>query len=121
MSQDYNPVLVKNKNPKNASSVLIKTQENDEDIVLNDSGRILLVNDSTGASYKSSVSVSGGNGASAILNIAYTGLDYGTKYRINVKPSALTDVATNSLLSNFISYFTTEIDTVIPVVNSFSA
>ena len=35
MAQDYNPVLVKNKNPKNASSVLIKTQENDEDIVLN--------------------------------------------------------------------------------------
>ena len=35
MGQDYNPVLVKNKNPKNASSVLIKAQENDEEIVLN--------------------------------------------------------------------------------------
>src|SRR3989339_953696 len=37
MGQEYNPVLVKNKNnnPKNASSALIKAQESDEDVVLN--------------------------------------------------------------------------------------
>src|SRR3990167_1168757 len=37
MGQEYNPVLVKNKNnnPKNASSALIKARESDEDVVLN--------------------------------------------------------------------------------------
>ncbi|KKW43878.1 MAG: hypothetical protein UY94_C0040G0002 [Parcubacteria group bacterium GW2011_GWA2_56_21] len=93
----------------------------DEDIVLLDSSRVLLVNDSTGASYKGVVAVSGGNGASAILNIDYSGLEYGAKYRINVKPNALEDVAGNNLASNFISYFTTVIDTIPPVINSFSA
>ena len=93
----------------------------DEDIVLLDGSRVLLVNDVTSASYKGTVAVSGGNGASAILNIPYSGLEYGTKYRINVKPNALEDVAGNNLATNFISYFTTIIDTVVPVVNSASA
>jgi len=93
----------------------------DEDIVLLDSSRILLVNDSTGASYKGTASVNGGDGASGTLDITYSGLAYGVKYRINVKPNAVSDVATNKLASNFISYFTTEIDTIPPVVNSFSA
>src|SRR3989344_4050320 len=97
------------------------TVTTEQDIVLLDSSRVLLVNDSTGASYKGVVAVSGGNGASAILNIDYSGLAYGTKYRVNVKPNALEDVAGNNLASNFISYFTTVIDTIPPVVNSFSA
>ena len=93
----------------------------DEDIVLMDATRVLFVNDATSASYKGTVVVSGGNGASAILNIPYSGLDYGTKYRINVKPNALEDVAGNNLATNFISYFTTVIDTAVPVANSLSA
>src|SRR3989338_7559433 len=72
----------------------------DEDIVLLDGSRVLLVNDVTSASYKGTVAVSGGNGASAILNIPYSGLEYGTKYRINVKPNALEDVAGNNLATN---------------------
>lgn len=91
----------------------------DEPIVLLDSSRILLVNDVTGTSYKGAVAVSGVN--PAMLNIAYSGLDYGIKYRINVKPNALEDVAGNNLLTNFISYFTTIIDSVPPVINSLSA
>ncbi len=93
----------------------------DEDIVLLDASRVLLVNDVTGDSYSGTISVEGGNGASAILNITYSGLAYGTKYRINVKPNAISDVATNKLTSNFISYFTTEADTIVPVVNSANA
>ncbi|MBU3925792.1 Ig-like domain repeat protein, partial [Patescibacteria group bacterium] len=91
----------------------------DEPIVLLDSSRVLLVNDVTGTSYKGAVAIDGGN--LAMLNIAYSGLNYGTKYRINVKPNAISDIATNKLSSNFISYFTTEIDIIPPVVNSFSA
>jgi hypothetical protein len=56
-----------------------------------------------------------------VLNIDYTGLAYGTMYRINVKPNALEDAAGNNLATNFISYFTTIIDTVVPVVNSATA
>ena len=91
----------------------------DEPIVLLDSSRVLLVNDSTGDSYKGVVAVSGLN--PAVLNIAYSGLANGTKYRINVKPNALEDVAGNNLASNFISYFTTEADIAVPVINSLSA
>lgn len=93
----------------------------DEDIVLLDSGRVLLVNDETSTSYKGTVSVMLGNGNSAVLLIDYSGLAYGTKYRINVKPNALEDVAGNNLVTNFISYFTTEADTIVPVVNSANA
>ena len=91
----------------------------DEDIVLLDGSRVLLVNDVTSASYKGTVAVSGLS--PAVLNIPYSDLEYGTKYRINVKPNALEDVAGNNLASNFISYFTTVIDTAVPVVNSASA
>ena len=92
----------------------------DEPIIWSGNGtRVFLVNDVTSASHKGTVSVSGLS--PTVLNIDYTGLDYGTKYRINVKPNAVTDVATNGLLSNFISYFTTVIDTAVPVVNSLSA
>lgn len=90
----------------------------DEPVVLLDSSRVLLVDDATGVSKKGTVAV--GTSPNK-LNIAYSGLAYGTKYRINVKPNAVSDVATNTLLSNFISYFTTEIDTIPPVVNSFTA
>ena len=93
----------------------------DENIVLLDTSRVLFVNDSNESSYKGTASVSGGNGNSATLNIDYTGLAYGTKYRIQVKPGAISDVATNGLLSNFTARFTTAIDTVVPVVNSASA
>lgn len=90
----------------------------DEPVTLLDAGRVLLVDDATSVSKKGTVVVST---TPTTLNIPYTGLAYGTKYRINVKPSAVRDVATNVLLSNFISYFTTEIDTIPPVVNSSSA
>ena len=76
----------------------------DEPVVLLDATRVLLVNDATGVSHKGAVVVSG---TPTVLNIPYSGLEYGTKYRINVKPNAVSDVATNRLLSNFISYFTT--------------
>jgi len=92
----------------------------DEDVVLLDGSKILLVDDTTSSSHKGTVEVDGGDGVSAILNIDYTGLDYGTKYRINIKPNAVSDVAGNNLLNNIISYFTTEIDTIPPVVNSLS-
>lgn len=88
----------------------------DESVTSLNSTRIALVNDASNASMTASASLSG-----STLRMAYTGLTYGTKYRINVKPAAVTDVATNSLLSNFISYFTTQIDTIAPVVNSFTA
>ncbi|MBP6886239.1 MAG: hypothetical protein KBC02_03275 [Candidatus Pacebacteria bacterium] len=88
----------------------------DEPVTSLNSARIALVNDATNVSMTASASLSG-----STLRMAYTGLTYGTKYRINVKPAAVTDVATNSLLSNFISYFTTQIDTIAPVVNSFTA
>jgi len=101
----------------------------DEIIKLTNSGKVLLVDDSTGDSYKGTVAVDGGDGTSAILNIDYSALGYGTKYRINVIPSpqgsdslsAVTDIAGNKLVTSFTSYFTTEIDTIAPVVNSFSA
>jgi len=91
----------------------------DEPIVLLDNSRVLIVRDSDGASFKGAVAVSGLS--QTVLNVDYTGLAFGTKYRINVKPNALEDVAGNNLATNFISYFTTEIDTIPPVVNSFSA
>jgi len=91
----------------------------DEPVVLLDSSRILFVDDVTGTSYKGTVAVNGSN--PAMLDIPYSALNYGTKYRVNVKPNAVSDVATNKLNSNFISYFTTEIDTVAPVVDSSSA
>ncbi len=97
----------------------IATVTFDEPIVLLDASRVLLVNDSTGASHKGTVAVDGGD--ATILNIEYSSLAYGTKYRINVKPGSVSDVATNQVTTNFISYFTTEIDTIPPVVNSFSA
>src|SRR3989344_4689399 len=93
----------------------------DEDIVLLDASRVLFVNDLDESSYKGAVAVLGGNGNSPTLNIDYTGLSFGTKYRIQVKPGAISDVATNSLLSNFTARFTTIIDTIAPVVNSLSA
>ncbi len=93
----------------------------DEDIVLLDSSRVLLVNDATGASYKGAVEVSGGNGNSAVLNIGYSGLEYGTTYRINVKPNAAEDIAGNNAASNIISYFTTIVDTQSPTIQSLSA
>ena len=91
----------------------------DEPVVLLDSSRILLVKDSDGTSLKGAVSVNGSD--STKIDIDYSNLSYGTKYRINVKPGAVSDVATNVLLSNFISYFTAVIDTVPPVVNSSNA
>ncbi|MBL4644665.1 MAG: DUF5011 domain-containing protein, partial [Candidatus Pacebacteria bacterium] len=94
----------------------------DEDVVLVDSSRVLLVNDATGDSYKGTVEVDGGDGTSPTLNIDYTGLDYGTKYRINVKTNAIEDRAGNSnAFVTMLAYFTTEIDTIPPVVDSFSA
>ncbi|PIR45844.1 MAG: hypothetical protein COV08_02880, partial [Candidatus Vogelbacteria bacterium CG10_big_fil_rev_8_21_14_0_10_49_38] len=92
----------------------------DEDIVLLDASRVLL-KDNVGTSYKGTVAVDGGDGASAILNIDYTGLAYGTTYDVIVKPNSVSDVAGNNVSTNFIAQFTTEIDTVPPVVNSFSA
>ncbi len=89
----------------------------DEPISLSNDSRVLLVDDVTSVSKKDGTAYVSGS----VLNIDYTGLEYGTKYRINVKPNAVSDIATNSLLSNFIAYFTTQIDTVAPVVNSFTA
>lgn len=99
-----------------------------EKIKLTDSGKVLFV-DSAGTSYKGAVAVNGGDGTSDILNINYSALNYGIKYRINVIPSpqesnslsAVTDIAGNKLVTSWTSYFTTEIDTVPPVVNSLSA
>ena len=99
----------------------------DEPIVLIDSSRILFVNDVTGASHKGTVTVNGGN--PLLLDIPYSALDYGTKYRINIKAgnpitgvgAVVRDVAGNWLTNNWTSYFTTEIDTIPPVVNSSSA
>lgn len=91
----------------------------DEPVVLLDGTRVLFVNDATATSHKGAVAVDGGD--ATVLNIPYTGLAFGTKYRINVKPNALEDIAGNNLFTNFISYFTTEIDTIAPVVNAFSA
>lgn len=99
----------------------------DEPIVLLDSSRVLLVDDVTGTSYKGAVAVSGLNPST--LTIGYSGLAYGTKYRINVKagnPStgvgaAVRDVAGNWVDTSWTSYFTTTIDTVVPIVNSASA
>lgn len=128
-----NPVLLTSSPSNGSTGVAITagtaTVTYDEDIVLLNGSRVLLVNDVTGASYKSSVSVSGGDGASAVLNINYSGLDYGTKYRINVKDgnpitgvgAAVRDVAGNWVVNSLPLYFTTEIDMVPPVVNSFSA
>jgi len=93
----------------------------DEDVVLLNASRVLFVNDVTGDSYKSAVSVSGGNEASAVLNVDYSGLAYGTKYRINVKPNAVSDVAGNNFEDGKIFYFTTEIDRIAPVVNLANA
>jgi len=112
--------------PSNASTGISLSADTatvlfDEPIVLLDSSRVLLVRDSDGTSYKGAVAVSGGNGNSAILNIDYTGLDYGTKYRINVKSNSLEDVAGNNNDYGWTTYFTTAIDTIPPVVNSFSA
>jgi len=92
----------------------------DEDIVLLDASRVLL-KDNSGTSYKGTVAVDGGDGASAILNIDYTGLAYGTTYDVIVKPNSVSDVAGNNVSTNFTAQFTTELDTVAPVVNSFSA
>jgi len=92
----------------------------DEDIVLLDASRVLL-KDNSGTSYKGTVAVDGGDGASAILNIDYTGLAYGTTYDVIVKPNSVSDVAGNNVSTNFTAQFTTEIDTVVPVVNSLSA
>jgi len=92
----------------------------DENIVLLDASRVLLV-DNSGTSHKGTVVVDGGDGTSAILNIDYTGLAYGTTYDVIVKPNSVSDVAGNNVSTNFTAQFTTEIDTVVPVVNSFSA
>lgn len=99
----------------------------DEPIILLDSSRVLLVDDVTGTSYKGTVVVSGIN--PRVLNIAYSGLNYGTKYRINVKAgnpitgvgASVRDVAGNWVNTSWTSYFTTVIDTIVPVVNSASA
>ncbi|MEK7589011.1 MAG: immunoglobulin-like domain-containing protein, partial [Patescibacteria group bacterium] len=90
----------------------------DENIVLLDASRVLLQNNS-GASYKGTVAVDGGD--STVLNIGYTGLSYGTVYDIIVKSNSVRDVAGNKVISLFTAQFTTEIDEVPPVVNSFSA
>ena len=92
----------------------------DESIVLIDAAKVLLVNNSTSASYKGAVAVSGLS--PAVLTIAYSGLEYGTVYRINVKSGAVRDVAGNVVTqSQDPIYFTTIIDTLVPVVNSLSA
>jgi len=89
----------------------------DEPVVLLDASRVLLKNNA-GTSYKGTVAVDGGD--STILNIAYTGLAYGTVYDVIVKPNSVSDVAGNNVSTNFTAQFTTEIDTVVPVVNSFN-
>ncbi len=87
-------------------------------IVLLDSSKVILVNDATGVSYKGAVAVSGGDGSSKTLNIDYSVLENETRYRINVQPGAVKDVAGNVLTTNFISYFTTNVvpDTTAPDV-----
>lgn len=93
-----------------------------EDIVLVNAGKVLLVNNSTSASYKGTVAVAEGDGNSAVLNIPYNGLNFGTMYRINVFGSAVRDVAGNIALQTVLtSFFTTEADTIVPVIDSLSA
>ncbi|MFZ2303972.1 MAG: immunoglobulin-like domain-containing protein [Minisyncoccia bacterium] len=110
----------------NATGVLVgastATVTFNEDIVLVNASKVLLVNNSTSASYKGTVVVNGGDGNSAVLNIPYNGLDSGTTYRINVFGSAVRDVAGNVASQTVLtSFFTTEADTVVPVINSLSA
>lgn len=90
----------------------------DEPIVLLATSRVVLKNNS-GTSYKGTVAVDSGD--SKVLNIAYSGLDYGTVYDVIVKPDSVRDVAGNNVNTSFTAQFTTEIDTVVPVVNSASA
>ncbi len=76
-------------------------------ITLIDPNKVTFVNDTTETSYKTAVTVSGGDGNSKILNLDYSILENNTRYRINVKPGAVRDVSGNILDTNFIGYFET--------------
>ena len=81
--------------------------DDEGNIVFVDATKIMLVDDSTENSYMSGASISGGDGNSKTLNINYSTLENETRYRINVQPGAVRDVAGNVLSTNFIAYFTT--------------
>jgi uncharacterized repeat protein (TIGR02543 family) len=86
--------------------------------------KVTLVNNATGDSVATgTIEISGGNGASHILNIPYTGLVNNTVYRINVLASAIRDDSYH-VNSDGVSYFTTVAaasDTTPPVVTAFTA
>jgi len=92
-----------------------------EDIVLLNSAKVALVAESTDASVLGTPAVQGGDGASATLNLPYSGLLNGTTYRANVNPEAVRDVAGNVFSLSFANHFTTIADLMPPVVNSFTA
>jgi len=77
------------------------------DITLLDTTKVTLVNnDGTETSVKGTVTVSGGDGNSQILNIPYTGLENSHTYRINIYAGAIRD-SEGHINSAGVSYFTT--------------
>jgi hypothetical protein len=69
----------------------ISTITFNKNITLLNSGKITLVDNVTGVSKKTNVSVANGDGNSAILNISYSGLESNKDYRLTINQNAIRD------------------------------
>ncbi|MGD0499085.1 MAG: GLUG motif-containing protein [Bryobacteraceae bacterium] len=75
-------------------------------ITLLDAAKVTITDNASGTVKSGTASVEGGDGASAILSIPYSGLRDGTTYRVNVAQSAVRD-ASGTVNSPWVSYFST--------------
>ncbi len=92
-----------------------------ENITLLDASKVL-IEDTAGNDAQTSVAVQGGNGTSRILDVGYGTLTYGKTYCLTILAGAVRDTAGNVTTQDITgNCFTTTIDTMSPVVNSFTA
>ena len=116
----YSPTTGKVNVPVTAGTATVTFNET---IGVLDASGATIVKDSDDSSVGSgAASVSGGNDATAILQLPYVALETGTAYRMNRKSGRGTRYrrGTPSSLS-FANHFTTEADQTPPVVESFTA
>ena len=115
----YSPTTGKVNVPVTAGTATVTFNET---IGVLDASGATIVKDSDDSSVGSgAASVSGGNDATAILQLPYVALETGTAYRMNVNPDAVRDTAGNPFILSFANHFTTEADQTPPVVESFTA